>query len=435
MSKSGISSKSFGFTEPSVPKLISPSQAGQLYRHFAAVAEPCREPPKPAAAPQGREPAKAAPATHGEPATAAAANGGSGMEATLWQALHAHTSALKAALIASYVERNYLEAQVSIYRVPDCEPKPLVLEKPDCKPSLSERTFVGEDLARQLDAGGAALGERNGAFGVKSGRWGDLSREIDPGETLTFYVPNGARAAGGKVTVDKLFNDGPDPNRQEQGTIEVYDGDRLVKTIDIRGYSASNGQQTLDIDVSFTKLVFKAKGEYRGNGNHSDFAIRDVTILHSSEAPPIQPQPQPYPLPEPYIGIPRFAPDVIVGPIAPPAWPKDPMAVAIARSLGRLADLVDRSRLPEGVQNLLLDRIAALLDELRQAPRQGGTHRPTILIGVASLIQILDDHVPRRVSRRPDAGSKEHVMDHLKTMLFSVALGRGDTMDATSKLA
>lgn len=434
MSKSGILPKSFSFPKLSVPQLVSGSQAEKLFKHFSTTA--------------GHKP---------EPTNSGAAACGPGLEALLAQALNAAHSALKASLIASHVSRHYGEAQGPSCHVP--EPKPPLLEKPVCQPLPLEKTFAGDELLRQLDAGGAAIGHSNGAYGVDSGRCGDVRSEIDPGESLTFHVPSGGRAAGGRVTVDNLFMNGPDLHRQEQGVIEIWDGGRLVKTMEIRGYSSSYGRESIEIDVAFTKLVFKAKGEYKGNGRHSEFSIRDVTVRQveappvqaqpypfPGDAPPIQAQPYPYPLPhphpgdapikaqpypypkpEPYIGIPLF-------PIAPPAFHKDPLIGSVARGLGRLAEVIDRSRIPENVQNTLLDRIATLLGQIKQPPRDG-SHRNMVLVEVASLIKILDENVPRHHGHGHDPMGREHVMNHLRSMLFSVALGRADSLDVTSHVA
>jgi hypothetical protein len=416
MSKGGISLNSFAFPKLAVQTLVSPEAAAKVYQQFA---QP--DVKADAATPSGPQ-ASCGPAT--DP-----------LLAQVWAAAH---SAAKAALIGAYLARNYQRAHDTNCPVPQpvIEPKPPLVD--NCRPPvLAEKRYVGDELVRQLDAGGAAIGGSNGAYGVQSGRDCELPGEIDPGESLTFHVPNGGRAASGQVTIDKLFNAGPDGNRQEQGVVEVYDGGHLVKTIVIRGYSATNGQQTVEVDVPFTRLVFKATGEYRGHGNGSDFAVSGVTVRQWNDAPPIQPLPQPYPQPypqEPYIGIPWFGSDVIV-PVSPPALPYYPFAVPYARSLGRLAEIIDRSRLPENVQNALLDRIATLLAEIRQAPPNGGHHGTTILVGIASLIGILENSVPHPVSRKLGHGGKGHVMDHLKTMLFSAALGRGEVANGTSKVA
>jgi hypothetical protein len=404
-----------------IPTLVDPKQSKRVLQEFAKPAD------------KGGE-ASAGSATPAVP-QASCGTATDPFLTDVWAAVH---SAVKAALIAAHVARNYPEAHLPTGPAPEpnVQPKPPLVNNPACPPPvLAEKRYVGDELVRQLDAGGAAIGESNGAYGVQSGRCGDLSSEIDPGEWLAFHVPNGGRAASGKVTIDKLFNAGPDGNRQEQGVIDVYDGDRLVKTIDIRGYSASNGQQTVEVDVPFTKLVFKAKGEYRGGGNHADFAVRDITVRQFTDVPSIMPVPQPYPLPEPYIGIPPFGSDVIVGPVSPPVLPRDPFPAAVARSLARLAEIIDRSRLPESVQNALLDKIATLLSELKQATSYGGPHGTTLLIGIASLISTLENSVPHHVSRKLGHGGKEHVMHHLKTLLFSAALGRGDVLDLSSKVA
>jgi hypothetical protein len=455
MSKGGISLSRYVFPTVNIPTLVDPKQAKRVLQEFAKPAD------------KGGE-------ASGGSATPAAPQASCGTATDpfltdVWAAVH---SAVKAALIAAHVARNYPESHLPPCPVPepDVQPKPPLVNNPPCQPPvLAEKRYVGDELVRQLDAGGAAIGESNGAYGVQSGRCGDLSSEIDPGEWLAFHVPNGGRAASGKVTIDKLFNAGPDGNRQEQGILEVYDNGRLVKTIEFRGYSASNGQQTVEIDVPFTMLVFKAKGESKGYGVGSDFAVRDITVRTSTDAPAIQPLPQPYPLPNPdqpppyigiprfgsdviqplpqpyplpkpdqsppYIGIPRFGSDVIVGPVHPPVLPRDPFPPAVARSLARLAEIIDRSRLPESVQNALLDRIATILSELKPAPSYGGPHGTTLLIGIASLIATLENSVPHHVSRKLGHGGKEHVMHHLKTLLFSAALGRGDVLHAPSKVA
>jgi hypothetical protein len=121
--------------------------------------------------------------------------------------------------------------------------------------------------------------------------------------------------------------------------------------------------------------------------------------------------------------------------VAPPAPPKDPFVPVTARTLARLAQRIDRSRLPENVQNLLLDRIATLLADLKHAPGDGDHRRTTVLVGIASLIKTLDSAVPAHVSRKVGDGAKEHVMDHLRSMLFAAATGRGDQLDYASQVA
>ena len=150
------------------------------------------------------------------------------------------------------------------------------------EPELTETKLTGDDLVSRLDAGGKAIGrEKDGADDVWGPKGSRNKGEVDPGEELKFHAPE--RTESATVTIGKLYNDGPDRGRQEQGIIKVFDGDKLVKTIDIRGNAS--GEQQVEIDVPFSRLEFESAGK------GSDFGIKDITVRQSAADGVEGPQP------------------------------------------------------------------------------------------------------------------------------------------------
>jgi len=143
-------------------------------------------------------------------------------------------------------------------------------------------SFTGDELAASLSAstvlgGGAVAETADGSFGVNGSVSGSADIRLEIGETLTFELPKieDGEVVGGQVTITNLFSDG---NRREGALIFAYDSDDKQLAV----YTAignETGTVAVDIDVSFSRLDFKAlDNDSWFLKENSNFAVGDIGV-------------------------------------------------------------------------------------------------------------------------------------------------------------
>jgi hypothetical protein len=91
----------------------------------------------------------------------------------------------------------------------------------------------------------------------------------------------------------------------------------------------------------------------------------------------------------------------------------------VMKELQGLAETIDKSKLPEKTQGKLLDGVAELASDLKQAQADGGDLRETALNGLADLAKTLDES-------KGGEKAKGEVMDKIADSLTKVATGGAD---------
>lgn len=145
--------------------------------------------------------------------------------------------------------------------------------------------FSGEDLAENLRAstvlgGGSVALNEDGSFGVAGSISGENEVRLEVGETLTFDLPpSEGEVVGGQVTITNLFGDG---ETAEGALVFAYDADGRQ----LACYCAlgdETGSVTVDIDVPFARLDFKAldNGSWRLEDN-ANFGVGKISALFAS---------------------------------------------------------------------------------------------------------------------------------------------------------
>lgn len=150
---------------------------------------------------------------------------------------------------------------------------------------LKPVVFSGDDLAQNLSAStvlgdGKIAATGDGSFGVSGSISGDSEVRLEVGETLTFKLPpTEGQVVGGQVTITNLFSDG---ERREGALIFAYDSD----DVQLASYVAignETGRVTVDIDVPFARLDFKALDNdsflFEDNSN---FGVSDISAVLAS---------------------------------------------------------------------------------------------------------------------------------------------------------
>ncbi len=146
-------------------------------------------------------------------------------------------------------------------------------------------SFSGEDLAMNLSAStvlndGVVAQTANGSFGVEGSVSGSADVRLEVGETLTFTMPPAeGEVVGGQVTITNLFGSGEEG---EGALIFAYDAeDRQLACYAACGNET--GTVTVDIDVSFARLDFKAiDNATLYLQDNSNFAIGNVGVKIAS---------------------------------------------------------------------------------------------------------------------------------------------------------
>ena len=145
--------------------------------------------------------------------------------------------------------------------------------------------FSGDDLAGNLSAsnvlgGGSVAVTADGAFGVSGSISGDSEVRIEVGETLTFELPpTEGEVVGGQVTITNLFSD---DGTAEGALIFAYDADDQQLAC-YCAFGNETGSVTVDIDVPFARLDFKAVDNdsfiFADNAN---FGVSEVSAMFAS---------------------------------------------------------------------------------------------------------------------------------------------------------
>ena len=145
--------------------------------------------------------------------------------------------------------------------------------------------FSGDDLALNLTAStvlgdGSVAITSDGSFGVEGSVSGENEVRLEVGETLTFELPPAeGQVVGGQVTITNLFSNG---ENGEAALVFAYDADDQQLAV----YSAlgnETGSVTVDIDVPFARLDFKAvDNDAWFLDQNSNFGVSDVTALFAS---------------------------------------------------------------------------------------------------------------------------------------------------------
>lgn len=146
-------------------------------------------------------------------------------------------------------------------------------------------TFSGDDLSQNLGAstvlgGGSVSVTDDGSFGVSGSISGDNEVRLEVGETLTFELPpSEGEVVGGQVTITNLFCNG---ETTEGALVFAYD----ANDNQLACYCASGnetGSVTIDIDVPFARLDFKAIDNqtflFEDNAN---FGVSDISAMFAS---------------------------------------------------------------------------------------------------------------------------------------------------------
>lgn len=158
-------------------------------------------------------------------------------------------------------------------------------DAPDVTIEIETVVFSGDDLAQNLSAS-ALLGDasvavsEDGSFGVSGALSGDAEVQLEVGETLTFELPETeGEVVGGQVTITNLFND---DGESEGALVFAYDADdQLVATYAVLGNDS--GTVTVDIDVSFARLDFKAiDNDAFLFEDNSSFGISEIGAIFAS---------------------------------------------------------------------------------------------------------------------------------------------------------
>jgi hypothetical protein len=155
----------------------------------------------------------------------------------------------------------------------------------DVKIEIESVVFSGDDLQKNLTAstvlgGGSVALTGDGSFGVSGSISGDAEVRLEVGETLTFTLPKTeSEVVGGQVTISNLFNDG---QSKEGALVFAYDADDHL----LASYFAlgnETGEVTIDIDVAFARLDFKAADNdaflFQDNSN---FGVSEVSAIFAS---------------------------------------------------------------------------------------------------------------------------------------------------------
>jgi hypothetical protein len=143
-------------------------------------------------------------------------------------------------------------------------------------------SFAGDELASALSAstvlgGGTVAETADGSFGVDGSVSGSADIRLEIGETLTFSLPaiEDGEVVGGQVTITNLFSNG---ETREGALVFAYDADDQQ----LACYCAlgnETGVVTIDIDVSFARLDFKAlDNDSWFLQENSNFAVGDVDV-------------------------------------------------------------------------------------------------------------------------------------------------------------
>ncbi len=145
--------------------------------------------------------------------------------------------------------------------------------------------FSGDDLAENLSAsnvlgGGAVAVTEDGAFGVTGSISGDNEVRLEVGETLTFELPpTEGQVVGGQVTITNLFSN---DESTEGALVFAYDAeDKQLACYCAIGNET--GSVTVDIDVPFARLDFKAlDNDSPLLQDNSNFGVSDISALFAS---------------------------------------------------------------------------------------------------------------------------------------------------------
>lgn len=150
---------------------------------------------------------------------------------------------------------------------------------------IETTVFSGDELAQNLSAstvlgsGSVALTD-DGGFGVSGSISGDAEVRLEVGETLTFQLPETeGEVVGGQVTITNLLGSG---DATEGALVFAYDGDDHL----LASYVAlgnETGTVTVDIDVAFARLDFKAiDNDSFFLEDNSNFGVSEVSAIFAS---------------------------------------------------------------------------------------------------------------------------------------------------------